>query len=461
MKWNKLHSTKNTCIERSTLKSDTRSEYQKDFDKLIFYSGFRRMQNKTQVFPLPGVAFVHNRLTHSLEVASIGRSLGKITGNFISNSFDLDDESRNFYDNELSNVIAASCLAHDIGNPPFGHSGEKAISNFFSENHDLQIEAKRLRSFFDEKYWIDLLNFEGNANGLRLLTHSFNGKTPGGLGLTYTTLAATFKYPTESIGINKSFKNRSKFNFFQSEKSLFKDICVTTNMSLESTEPLIFKRHPFVFLTEAADDVCYRIIDFEDAHRLGIIDSPMVLNSLRNLVICLRSLFNNYSDIEATVDKISDSNDKIAFLRTKCIDGLTRICANRFVDNINEIQNGTFNEDLITDYENKCSALKEIKEITEEYIYDYNKVIKLEITGYRIIYDLLMLFIPSILKNKPTHRDQKILKLIPEQFRVDEKYNPSAYEKVLSVLDFISGMTDTFATQLYQELYGIQITSHE
>ena len=460
MNWNNLFSEKRTGIENSTLISDTRSEYQKDFDRLIFYSGFRRLQNKTQVFPLPGVAFVHNRLTHSLEVASIGRSLGKIIGSYISSEFELDLQNKNFYNNELSNVIAASCLAHDIGNPPFGHSGEKAISNYFLENEDLKIENTRLRNHFDERFWLDLINFEGNANGLRLLTHNFNGKTPGGLGLTLSTLAATLKYPTEAKGIDENFKHRSKFNTFQSEKDVFKEICNGTGMIKENEEPIIFKRHPFVFLTEAADDICYRIIDFEDAHRLGILDAQTVIRRLKDLIICLRSLFNNYTNIETTVDKIEDDNDKIAFLRTKAIDGLTKICANRFIDNIEKINNGTFNEDLITHYEKKCSALIEIKKLTEKYIYNYNKVVKLEITGYRIIYDLLALFVPSILKNNPNHRDKKILKLIPKQFRVDNAYGPSDYEKVLSVLDFISGMTDTFATQLFQELYGIEITSH-
>jgi dGTPase len=197
MNWENLYSNKRTGTE--TITPDARSEYQRDFDRLIFCPGFRRLQNKTQVFALPGVAFVHNRLTHSLEVSSVGRSLGKIIGSWITKNYRLDDKSINFYINELHNVIAAACLAHDIGNPPFGHSGENAISKYFIENKDELLDKdrrvkKKLNEYFTPEEWMDLVNFEGNANGLRFLTHNFYSKTPGGLRLTYTTLAATLKY---------------------------------------------------------------------------------------------------------------------------------------------------------------------------------------------------------------------------------------------------------------------------
>lgn len=456
MNWTSIISHERTGTK--TITPDPRSEFQRDFDRLIFNSGFRRLQNKTQVFPLPGIAFVHNRLTHSLEVSSMGRSLGKIVGRHIADHYKLEDAIKDFYVNELSNVIAAACLAHDIGNPPFGHSGEKAISKFFIDNSDMKIENERLRSFFDEKYWLDLINFEGNANGLRLLTHSFNGKTPGGLKLTYSTLAATIKYPCESISIDKTkkIKHKSKFNFFQSEKHIFKEICTKTDMLKENDEPLSYKRHPFVYLTEAADDICFRIIDLEDAQRLGIISSYEVEVLFKNLIKCLK--VHDFDKAERSADGIKDVNDRISYLRAKCINALTIICADRFTENANEIINGSFNDELFSIIDTKCSEMKAIKEITEQKIYNNPKVIKVELVGYKVLYELLALFIPAILKKKPSHKDEKLIKLIPQQFRV-EGFG-SDYDKVLSVLDLISGMSDQYATQLYKELCGIDINTH-
>src|SRR4051812_29692151 len=199
--------------------SGPRSGFQRDFDRIIFSSAFRRLQNKTQVFPLPGTAFVHNRLTHSLEVASVGRSLGKMIGEKISASFkNSNDDAYEFYRYELPNVIAAGCLAHDIGNPAFGHSGEKAISSYFIDNADAIVEGTSLKQFFNESEWMDLTAFEGNANAVRILTHSYRGRFKGGFGLTYTTVASILKYPCESVALNKGFRHRKKYGFFQSEK---------------------------------------------------------------------------------------------------------------------------------------------------------------------------------------------------------------------------------------------------
>lgn len=243
----------------------TRSGFQRDFDRLIFSSAFRRLQNKTQVFPLPGTAFVHNRLTHSLEVASVGRSLGKIIGERIGESYKSKQDVYEFYRYELANVIAAACLAHDIGNPAFGHSGEKAISNYFIENAEIKIDGQELKKFFFEKEWKDITSFEGNANAVRILTHDFRGKFKGGFGLTYTTIASILKYPCESIAVDKKFRHRKKYGFFQSEKETALKIMQELQMIEESSEPVIFKRHPFVYLVEAADDICYSVVDMEDA----------------------------------------------------------------------------------------------------------------------------------------------------------------------------------------------------
>ncbi|MDT8394498.1 MAG: dNTP triphosphohydrolase [Bacteroidales bacterium] len=421
----------------------------------------RILQNKTQVFPLPGVAFVHNRLTHSLEVASVGRSLGKIVGEHIVKNYKIAEESKEFYSYELSNVISAACLAHDIGNPPFGHSGESTISGFFKDNLDHIIEpGKQLRHYLDNKEWEDLINFEGNANGFRFLTHKFTGKTNGGLRLTFSTIAATLKYPCESTAIDKSetVKHRSKYNVFQSDLGLFKEITETVGMIRESIDPLIYKRHPFVYLTEAADDICYRIIDMEDAHRLGILSTHEVESLFLNLIECLKVYdFNRVKDV---LSKITDSNDKIGYLKAKCINALTLICADRFINSAIEILEGKFNDDLFSIINKSCSEMKEIKVISENRIYNHYKVAKIELAGYKILSELLSLFIPAILKSKPTHKDKKLINLIPNQFKVaDSNYSP--YAKVFTVLDFVSGMTDTYATQLYKELRGIDITKQD
>src|SRR5690606_27058479 len=246
MDLNLLYSGKRLGVDAS---KDTRTEYQRDFDRIIFSSSFRRLQNKTQVFPLPGSVFVHNRLTHSLEVSSVGRSLGNLVGDVIVKHYksELSSESQEFYRYSLYNVIASACLCHDIGNPAFGHSGEDAIASFFIKNQST------LKDKFNDEQWADLINFEGNANAIRVLTQQQKGKSKGGLKLTYSTLASIAKYPCEAIAKDKSFIYRKKFGFFQSEKLTFMDIAENTQMIKDDSNPLIYLRHPFVWLVEAAD----------------------------------------------------------------------------------------------------------------------------------------------------------------------------------------------------------------
>src|SRR6187551_1355521 len=294
--------------------SGSRSGFQRDYDRLIFSSAFRRLQNKTQVFPLPDLAFVHNRLTHSLEVASVGRSLGKMAGEQIALGFKNNNEDAyEFYKYELANVIAAACLAHDIGNPAFGHSGEKAISAYFHDNANQKIDGKELQSFFSEKEWSDVCDFEGNANALRILTHSFRGRFKGGFGLTYTTIASILKYPCESVAIDKSFKHRKKFGFFQSEKEIVLSLGKELSLISESKEPLVFKRHPFVYLVEAADDICYSIVDMEDAHRLKILTKKEVEEAFMNVILKLGK--DNAGKTYDRYKSIEDTSEAIAYLR--------------------------------------------------------------------------------------------------------------------------------------------------
>lgn len=457
MEWSRIVSTKRTGVEQYG--GGIRTEYQRDFDRIVFSSGFRRLQNKTQVFPLPGSAFVHNRLTHSLEVASVGRSLGSIVGKKIAKDHsDLEEDVRNFYQYELSAVIASACLAHDIGNPAFGHSGEKAISNYFSENEQEEIEGKKLKDYFLKEEWADLTNFEGNANAFRILTNQFKGKSTGGLRLTYTTLASLLKYPCESVATKKGEKHRSKYGFFQLEKETAKKIAEELNMIKESDEPLIYKRHPFVYLTEAADDICYRIIDYEDAQRLGILSSEKVENDFIALIKDINREDNKMENIEKTLMKIKDKNERISFLRAVCINVLTLESARIFDKNSEAVLNGSYNNSLIDELEDGCPALLQIRKTSQEMIYNHGTVVEIEIAGYNVMSELLTLLIPSTLKPNPTTKDEKVLRLLPGQFKFEDDDSP--YRKVISVLDYVSGMTDSYATELYRKISGIETPKH-
>jgi dGTPase len=447
---NKLYSDKRTGKNNPTNSGDPRSEFQRDFDRIIFSSAFRRLQNKTQVFPLPGSVFVHNRLTHSLEVASVGRSLGNLLGQVIYSRFknDLTDASKDFYRYSLYNVIASACLCHDIGNPAFGHSGEDAIASFFLKNDS------NLKSNFTIEEWSDLINFEGNANAIRVLTQQQNGKSEGGLKLTYSTLSSIAKYPCESIGKDKSFIHRKKFGFFQSEKLTFMSVAEETQMIKDDSNPLIYFRHPFVWLVEAADDICYNIIDFEDAHRLGIVEHTDCIQQLQYLVSCIG--FDDNSKIEKQIQSISDKNDKVSYLRAKAISALTMKAKVIYEENLELFLNGGFKKPIFDVIKEDCGALKKILDFSVDNIYNNRNVVEIENAGYNVMYELLSHFIPPILKQKDERMqsDKKAIRLLPPTFNYDGE---SVYKRVLGVLDYVSGMTDNYATDLYKRIKGIEI----
>lgn len=428
----------------------SRTDFQRDFDRIIFSSAFRRLQNKTQVFPLPGSVFVHNRLTHSLEVSSVGRSLGSLAGEFIVQNFEneLTEDSKNFYLYNLNNVIAAACLCHDIGNPAFGHSGEDAIASFFEKNES------ELKLKFTEKEWADLVNFEGNANAIRILTHKQTGKDEGGTQLTYTTLASIAKYPCEAIAKKKGHVNRKKFGFFQSEKQTFLNIANATKMMVESEEPTVFKRHPFVWLVEAADDICYNIIDMEDAHRLGIISTSDCENLFMDLIQSV-----NEKDAKRSAEKLllfSNKNERISYLRAKVINALINKSTELYQLHFSEIIDGTLNKALLDIFKSESESFQEVERFSIEKIYGHRSVVEIENAGYNVMYELLNHFIPPIIKEKSERKgfEKKALQLIPSQFIYEDG---TVYEKVLGVLDFVSGMTDNFATDLYRKIKGIDI----
>lgn len=457
MRWEECYTNRRSGTDTST--PSTRTDYQRDFDRLIFASSFRRLQNKTQVFPLPGSTFVHNRLTHSLEVSSVGRSLGAIVGGHLA-SHDVssnDQASQDFYQRDLASVIAAACLAHDIGNPAFGHSGEKAISNYFIENADTEIEGRPLREHFGDHEWQDLITFEGNANALRVMTHPYRDKPKTGMGLTYTTLASIIKYPCSSDATDKRYKHRKKYGFFKTEKSTFLSIAEALHMHKESEQPVIYRRHPFVYLVEAADDICYRIIDLEDAQRLGIISKQRAADSLLSI---LEQLNQAETDkINTTFRSIKDANDSIAYLRAKTINLLTELSAQKFIESKDDILRGTYVNTLVDEIEESTPALKELVQLSVKEIYRHHSVIEIEITGYHVMSHLLSLFVPAVLREKKVGTDRMAINLIPYQFTEYEE-TESSYLKVMSIVDFISGMTDSYATEFYRKTTGIDISKH-
>ncbi|MGV0965354.1 deoxyguanosinetriphosphate triphosphohydrolase [Empedobacter falsenii] len=433
--------------------SDARSEYQRDYDRIIFSSAFRRLQNKTQVFPLPGSVFVHNRLTHSLEVSSVGRSMGNLVGTFISENYKLTKESKEFYKYSIHDVISAACLCHDIGNPAFGHSGEDAIASYF-DRHETD-----LKQYFTEAEWADLINFEGNANAIRILTQQQNGKSEGGLRLTYSTLAAIAKYPCESVAKDKSQLHRKKFGFFQAQKDAFRTIAEKTNMILEQDSPIIYKRHPFVWLVEAADDICYSIIDVEDSQRLGIIDHDKCRKLFLNLVESLDP--SQIDKTKNTLKSISDKNDRIAYLRAKSINLLTQKSVEVYQNNFDQIVKGDFKTALLDVIKNETEqvtkrVLDEIQRFSIENIYNHRSVLEIENAGYNVMSELLSQFVPPILKDEKERKtfEKKALRLVPAQFLYEKG---TKYQKVMGILDYVSGMTDNYATELYRRIKGIEI----
>lgn len=446
MNWKQLLSAKRWGYEERIPNEqfDARSEFQRDYDRLIFSSPFRRLQNKTQVFPLPGAVFVHNRLTHSLEVASVGRSLGRLFYNLVKKQNPtIDDEIP--YLQEVGNIISAACLSHDLGNPAFGHSGEAAISSFFIEG-----KGMKYRELVTDKQWSDLTHFEGNSNALRILTHAFNGKDDKGFALTYSTLASIVKYPCLAIdGHVKGIMHRKKYGFFTSEKISFEKIAEELGMLKDPANPNGYLRHPLVYLVEAADDICYNIIDLEDAHHLKILTYQEVEDLL--LPLC------GGENLRNRLDSLNEKASRIELLRAKVINTLINGCAEAFVKYQDEILAGTFEKSLMDALDvNVVKQMKIISEISVAKIYNARTVVQIEIAGYRVMNSLLEEFVPAYLKQNKTMFDKKMVALMPAQFHTE---NEDAYSKIRAVLDFVSGMTDIYAVDLYRKIRGIEIAS--
>lgn len=442
MNWNQIISTTRLGQEELSTKDNkhSRTQFQRDYDRIIFSSPFRRMQNKTQVFPLPGSVFVHNRLTHSLEVASVGRSLGSM---FVEKAENEKMGIENPLFQEIGSVVSAACLAHDMGNPPFGHSGEDAIAQFFKKSNE-----PRLKNELTEAQWRDFIQFDGNANAFRLLSHQFNGRREGGFALTYTTLASIVKYPFESM-----LTEKPKFGFFQSEKEIFGRIAHELGLLQLSGNPDKYIRHPLVFLVEAADDICYQLMDLEDAHKLKI-------HSFDKTRSLLMNFFDSQTEqkqigrMNETLNLVADPNEQIAYLRASVIGKLVKQCVDVFGEKQQDIFAGSFQKALIDQvHPTSLAAIKEIKEVSIKNIYNDRSVVEIEISGYQIIGTLLEVFTEAVLKPKEGF-SKKLLQLMPDQYGGNHE---STYEKVQAVVDFVSGMTDLYALDLYRKIKGINI----
>ncbi len=441
MKWEQLLSLKRQGDKGKRLRveqDDTRLGFEVDYDRIIFSAAFRSLQDKTQVIPLSKTDFVHTRLTHSLEVSVVGRSIGRLVGKKVIEKYPHLQEVHGFQMNDFGTIVAAACLAHDIGNPPFGHSGEKAIGEYFKIGKGQQFKDK-----LSAKEWQDLIDFEGNANGFSVLTGSRPG-IEGGLRISYATLGAFMKYPKESLP-KKPTKNIAdkKYGFFQNDKAFFIDVAQELGLiSNKSGDDIGFERHPLAYLVEAADDICYTIIDFEDGINLGLVDEDYALEFLVKLV-------KNTIDT-AKYNSLTTKEDRISYLRALAIGSLINDAVAVFIANEEAILNGQFPHAL-TDKSNYKAQMDDIIQLSVKKIYKSREVIEKEITGYNILNNLLDNFITAF-NNKhegiETNYDKLVLDLLPEKYRI---YKETLYERLLHICHFISLLTDGNAV-LYNKI---------
>jgi dGTPase len=444
LNWEKLLSAKRLGQEdrEYTDRHLERTQYQRDYDRIIFSSPFRRLQNKTQVFPLPGSVFVHNRLTHSLEVASVGRSLGNMVAWEVQRKY---PDLRTDLIGEIGTIVSTACLCHDLGNPPFGHSGEKAISEYFENG-----EGMSLQNEFSKQQWEDLVSFEGNANALRLLTYRFNGRREGGYALTYATLASLIKYPWDSL--NKTPKG--KYGYFYSENEAYEKVVNEAGLKLEVHGEYKVVRHPLVYLMEAADDISYLVMDMEDAHKLGIVTTEKTKSILLNFFENDTKVMQRLLEV---MKEVSDTNEQIAYLRAMVINKMVQGVVQVFMENYMLIMTGEFTGSLVDYFDDDVEdALQECRAFSKEKIYSHRSVREIELAGYNILGGLMKDFVNAV-KNPDTHYNKSLLAMVPEQYPVRSE---DMYTRVRGVLDFVSGMTDVYALDLFRKIRGISFDAY-
>ena len=444
MNWEQLLSLKRFGDTNKRIRKEqdeTRLGFEVDYDRVIFSSEFRSLQDKTQVIPLSETDFVHTRLTHSLEVSVVGRSLGRLVGKKLLEKHPHLQSSLGYQANDFGAIVAAAALAHDIGNPPFGHSGEKAIGEFFITG-----AGKNFRSQLTDKEYQDLCDFEGNANGFKILTEDRAGRL-GGLRLCYATLGAFMKYPKESLP-KKPTKHIAdkKYGFFQSEKEAFKDVASELGLIKRSETDLSYSRHPLAFLVEAADDICYTIIDFEDGINLGLIQEEYALEYLSKIIRNNIRPENYYA--------LSTKEDRIGYLRALSIGSLINEAVDIFMDNEEAILNGTFDTGLLdkSQYE---AQINDIIKISIDNVYQSTEVIDKEIAGYGVINTLLNTYATALnngFNNTASNYDKLILKSLPKNINTT---SASLYKRLSSVCYYVSLLSDSKAILEYKKIKGI------
>lgn len=443
MNWKQLISNKRLGQEsRHAIRHDDRSEFKRDYDRLIFSAPFRRMQNKTQVFPLPGSIFVHNRLTHSLEVASVGMSLGNDVAHCVMKT---RPELADTLFTQIGTIVSTACLAHDMGNPPFGHSGEKAIQTFFTEG-----KGTYLKDRLSPEMWNDITHFEGNANAFRLLAHRFKGRRDGGFVMTYTTLASIVKYPFASA---LAEKGHGKFGFFCTEADIFRRIADDLGIIRKSADgsPAEYARHPLVYLVEAADDICYEIMDIEDAHKLKIVTYE---ETKRLFLDFFDEKGQNHIMQRIHDEEITDDNEKVIYMRACVINALERACVDTFMRHEDEIMRGEFSGSLIDSIDDRLvKAYRNCTELSKKKIYKSKPVLDVELSGFKIM-DSLMEVMTEAAVNPQRFYSRQLISRVSSQYDISA---PDLETRIMAVIDYISGMTDVYALDIYQKINGISL----
>lgn len=445
MNWEQLLSLKRFGDTNKRIRKEqdeTRLGFEVDYDRIIFSSEFRSLQDKTQVIPLSDTDFVHTRLTHSLEVSVVGRSLGRRVGQKLLEKHPHLQSVYGYQANDFGAIVAAAALAHDIGNPPFGHSGEKAIGEFFKTG-----KGQKYKDQLTNEEYQDLCNFEGNANGFKILTESRAGRV-GGLRLSYATLGAFTKYPKESLPKKPTAHIADKkYGFFQSEKEAFVDIANELGLLKRSETYVSYSRHPLAFLVEAADDICYTIIDFEDGINLGLIQEEFALEYLSKIIRDNIKPENYYA--------LSTKEDRVGYLRALAIGSLINEAVDVFMANETAILNGDFDCALL-DKSKYEAQINDIIKISIENIYQSTEVIDKEIAGYGVINTLLNTYSNAInnsYNNTASNYDKLILKGLPKTIKNDKS---SLYQRLMSVCYHVSLLSDSKAILDYKKIKGIE-----
>jgi dGTPase len=454
-KWPKLMSKKRYRGAAEDPTEDTveevRGTFFKDADRIIYSSPFRRLQDKTQVHPFPGTDYIRTRLTHSLEVSTVGRSLALSVGDQLVKRHDLNSGKNPLDRSDFGGVVAAACLAHDIGNPPFGHAGEEAIRHWFLHDDNLDY----VRDISEPAQRFDLQAFEGNAQGFRLLTRLAGWRERGGLRISCATLGAFMKYPCGSLAIDPETEHespRQKFGYFQQDKDAFRIVADTLGLKKIDTDPFRRYRHPLAYLVEAADDICYLIADLEDGFKYKKLSYEKVRDFLK--------VISGGVIASARLRSIRERSDKIAYLRAKAIGVLVEDVIIVFLDNEDKITNGKLKGSLLDNTKHK-DIIKRIRVYCDINLYKDRAKLVSELSGFEVINDLFEIFATSLrdwesrgYKIDELHpRYQKAIRLLPGY----ENLPMDRYEWLLRVTDYISGMADRYALAQFQKLKAIHI----